>query len=1048
MRYPSYANGEVVFSYAGDLWKVGENGGMAMRLTSDSGLVIFPRFSQDGSQIAFSAEYDGNRDVYTIGRDGGIPKRLTYSMDVGSLPERMGPDKIIMHWTNDGKIHYRNRGDWWHAWTGKLWLQDTKGSLREPVQVPHGGFAYLSPDGKKIAYNRVFREFRTWKRYRGGQADDIWIYDFDTKELINTTNNPAQDIIPMWTESEKIYFLSDRDSRMNIYSYDISTKTTKKVTDYSDYDVKFPSLNQGIIAYSKGGELFLLDTKTDVSRKVTVKIMGDFEQMRVQPEEVSNMVAGWSVSPEGDFTAIAARGDIFAVPNTKGITRNLTKSPAAHDRDPQWSPDGKWISFISDESGEDELYVVRADGTEKKKISSDAESYRFSSIWSPDSKKLLTMDKAFNLKYYDVASGKGTLVYKSEIWEVRDVAWSPDSRWIAYIDYKPQMIGVVKVFDTQSGKTEQLTDGFYSASDVVFTPGGNYILYKSERTFKPKISDIEWNVSYSDMQKIYALPLKKSTPTLFPYEGADLKIPGEPKKEEEKNDGEVKVEIDFEGIQDREFSFPVDAANYYGLRPTKDHKLYYTKNSEGNSPAAYYFDVKTREEKKLGDFTSFQISQDGKKLLIRKGRDFFIENLATSVKPNEKVDLSNMITTVNRPEEWKQLYYETWRQMKHFFYDPNMHGVNWDKVRDDYAKLLPYVRHRSDLTFIMGEVIGELNVGHAYVGGGDMPNKKSTAVGLLGADYTFDGGAYKISKILQGRNWDSKTYAPLDQTGLDVKEGDYLISVNGIKLSDTLTPGQALVGLANDWVELEVSDSPKGNTKKIYAKTIDNEKDLRYMDWVEANRQYVEQKSGGKLGYIHIPDMGAGNGLTEFFEYWLPQLDKEGLIIDDRYNGGGNVSPMITQRLMRELDIVKMKRNQTKSSASPSGVFPGPKVLLINELSASDGDLFPYRFKANNLGTIIGKRSWGGVVGIYGPLPMIDGGYVYKPESANFGANGEWILEGVGMEPDIVVDNKPNRLLQGIDDQLEAAINFALEEIKKGDYRKLPAIPPFPDKSK
>lgn len=1046
MRYPSYGSGQVVFSYAGDLWKVPEMGGTATRLTSDGGLEIFPRFSQDGSRIAFSGEYDGNRDVYVMPAEGGYPARLTYSMDIGPLPERMGPDKIIMHWTGEDEILYRNRGNWWHAWTGKLWLQNTDGTMPEQVPVPHGGFAYMSPDGKKMAYNRIFREFRTWKRYRGGQADDIWIYDFDSKELTNITENEAQDIIPMWADNGKIYFLSDRDKRMNIFAYDMAAKMTVKVTDFKEYDVKFPSLNQGKIAFSNGGELYLLDTKTDNYAKVPVRIVSDFAAQRTELIDASKNIQGSTLSADGDFALFSARGDIFVVPNGKGLTKNITNSPGAHDRNPAWSPDGKHIAWISDKSGEDEIYIAKPDGTEMKQLTKNADTYRFSIIWSPDSKKLLTMDKEFRLQYVDVASGKVTDVARSDTWELRDVAWSPDSRWIAYIDFNPQMMGIINVYDTKTGETRAVTDGFYSATDVVFTPGGNYILFKSERTFKPKVSDIEWNVSYSDMQNIFAIALNENAPNLFGYEGYEVKIPGKEEKKEDK-DKTVEVTIDFDGIDKRVFDFPTPAANYYGLKPTKDHKLYYSRYSTGEKAATYVYDVKKREEKKIGDFSSWEISADGSKMMIRERGNYYIEKVNGSVKPENKLDLSNMDIMLDRKAEWQQIYDETWRQMKYFFYDPGMHGMDWQKEKERYAALLPYVNHRSDLTYIMGELIGELNVGHAYVGGGDMPKVDEVAVGLLGADFSWDGGAYKIDKIYEGRNWDRSTYSPLDQVGNKVEAGDYLLSINGTKLTATMTPFKALVGKADDWVELGIADSPNGEERKVYVKTIKTEKGLRYLDWVESNRQYVAENTNGKVGYIHIPDMGVGGGLTEFFEYWLPQLNKEGLVIDDRYNGGGNVSPMITQRLMRELTIVKVKRNQKTVSPSPSGVFPGPLALLINELSASDGDLFPYRFKANELGPIIGKRSWGGVIGIYGPLPMVDGGYVYKPESANFGANGEWILEGVGMIPDIVVDNHPDRLMRGIDDQLDTAIQYVMDEIAKGDYIKVPDVPEFPKKN-
>ncbi|MCX7880647.1 MAG: PDZ domain-containing protein [Ignavibacteria bacterium] len=1063
LRFPNPSKDYITFVYAGDIYIVRKEGGVARRLTTSEGIELFPRFSPDGKWIAFSAEYDGNRDVYLMPATGGEPKRLTYSMDLQNVPERMGPDKIIMGWSNDGKkILYRSRSNWWHSWSGKLFYVSVEGGLPEELPLPRAGFASLSPDGKKLAYNRVFREFRTWKRYRGGQADDIWIYDFETKKIENITNNPAQDIIPMWYK-DKIYFLSDRDHTMNLFCYDLRTKQTKKITNFDKYDVKFPSIGGDFIAFENGGYIYLLDPQTDKYEKVRIEISEDFPSIRPRFKNVKEQIQSFDISPDGAKGLFSSRGEVFTVPAEKGLIKNITNTPAIHDRAPVWSPDGKWIAYISDKSGETEVYISKPDGTGEIQLTNNAKTYRYFLKWSPDSKKLLCTDKLMELYVIDIETRKITPIRKSKVWEITDFAWSPDSRWIAFVDYLETRFSVIYIYSLETKEIRQVTSEFFSSYAPEFSSDGKYLFFASDRTFKATVGAFEWNFQYRDVSKIYGITLQKATMSPFALD-EDEKSKKEEKPVEESKDkivksksqttdvvekGKVNVAIDFDGIIDRIFDFPVPNGEYRELRSV-GNKLYYVRSSTSQSPKLYVFDIETKKESEVGDFHQFEISFDGKKIIFKKDNDYYITDLKEKVSTEKgKLDLKEMTVYVNPTEEWKQIFEESWRQMRDFFYDPNLHGVDWKAMKAKYEELLPFCRHRFDLTYIIGEMIGELNAGHAYVGGGDMPKVEPVAIGLLGAEYEFDAktGFYKIKKIFKGRNWEEKTRSPLLEPGLNIKEGDYLIEIDGVRLSKEITPYRALLNKSNKYVTIKVNSFPSLEGAKEYkVKTIESEAGLRYLDWVEYNRNYVEKKTNGKIGYIHIPDMGIDNGLNEFVKYFYPQVRKEGLVIDDRYNGGGNVSPMIIERLRRILLIARNARNQEAVLTNPDAVMTGPMVCLVNELSASDGDLFPYQFKKLGLGKVVGKRTWGGVIGIRGSLPFLDGGYLMKPEFSNFAAEGIRILEGEGLTPDIEIDNDPALEYEGIDQQLDKAIEIILEELKTDTKPKVPKIPPFPIK--
>lgn len=1066
LRFPAVHGDRIVFTYAGDLYTVSTAGGVARRLTSDPGYEMFARFSPDGKDIAFTGQYDGNTEVYLMPADGGTPRRLTITATLGrdDVSDRMGPNNIVMTWKDNSTIVYRSRQIEANDFIGQLFTVSREGGPSAQLPLPRGGFCSFSPDGKSMAYNRVFREFRTWKRYRGGQVDEIWIHTFDTKTTTKITDNPAQDIIPMWS-GNKIYFLSDRDERkrMNLHVYDLQTRETRKLTSFTEFDIKFPSLGPDAIVFENGGAIYLMDLATEQTRKLTIMIREDFDSGRGGIRSVSKEVTNFEIAPDGNRALFGARGDLFTVPAEYGNTRNLTNTSGVHERNSKWSPDGKWIAYISDATGEDELYVIPQDGLGTPvQLTSGGDTYKYQMYWSPDSKKLIWADKKLRLQYVDIPSKTVTLVAQATAWEFSDYAWSPDSRWIAYARPEEKRMTTVQLYSLDTKATHEVTDGWFSSGDPSFSSDGKYLFFVSARAFAPTYGQTEWNHIYTDMSSIYLVTLAKDTPSPFEPKSDEVKIKeekpeGEKKDAAKKDDGEKKkkeqgvtVRVDPDGLAFRIAALPIKASNYRNLQSV-DGKLFYIRSGRGDErPKLLMYNFEKRKETELGDINGFEISANGKKMIVGAQGSYAIIDLPSSkVDMKEKLDLSGMQVRLDRRAEWNQIFAESWRQMRDFMYAPNLHGVDWAGVRRTYEQLLPFVNHRTDLTYLIGEMIGELNVGHAYVGGGDYPRPERISTGLLGARLERDrsSGYYRIVKILKGQNWDKALRSPLTEIGVTAREGDYIIAVNGVSTSTLADIYEALINTADKQVTLTVNAKPEaaGSRTTVVIPTAD-ERQLYYFNWVQENIEKVSKATGGKVGYVHIPDMGVP-GLNEFAKYFYPQFAKEGLIVDVRGNGGGNVSPQIIERLRREIAMIDIARNAARN-ADPGGMILGPKVLLLNEFSASDGDIVAYRFKAHKLGPVVGKRSWGGVVGIRGSLPLLDGGTLNRPEFSRYDVAGrEWIMEGHGVDPDIVVDNDPAREFAGEDEQLNKAIALVQEELKKNPVT-LPPPPPYPDKSK
>jgi tricorn protease len=1096
LRFPSTNGRQIVFCYAGELYTVAKEGGIARRITSGPGYTSFPRFSPDGTQLAFTSQYDGNTEVYVMPAEGGAPKRLTTSATLGrdDISDRMGPNNLVMAWENTKPlVVFRSRMKSFNDFIGQLFTVGLDAELPQQLPVPRGGFVSFSPDDSKMAFNRVFREFRTWKHYRGGMADDIWIYDFKNGTTENLTNNPAQDICPMWGPDNRIYFTSDRDGRMNLFATDLTSKETKQLTTFKDFDIKFPSIGKDSIVFEEAGYIWRYDLASGQAAPVPIEVKEDFASGRATFVDASKHTETVNLAPDGERAIVVARGDLFSVPMKEGTARNLSKTSNAHERDAIWSPDGKWIAYNSDATGENELYVRSQDGKgQPQQVTSGADTYYYKPVWSPDSKKLLWADRLQRLRFVDVASKTVTQVDQDKWGEIQSYNWSPDSQWIAWSRPEENDLTRVYIFSVADKKQTPVTDEWYASTNVAFSDDGKYLLFASSRDFKPTFAEDEFENVYLDMQRIYLVTLAKDTePPLGPRSDevgkADQKRAkqkekeGEEKKPEEKKSPSaapksgptatpevtpkkpVVVKVDLDGIHDRISGVEIVPGNYSDIRLVDDRIFYLRRTvadqegedegeQDGPDRKAHlcFYSMEDRKETVLGDVNAFQISADGKRMLVKIKKDYFIIDL-----PKDKLEtkdhelkLAGLDMQLDKHAEWNQIYFECWRQMRDFFYAPNMNGIDWKAMRDKYAAILPFVNHRNDLTYLLGELIGELNNGHTYVGGGERPETPRIKLGLLGAELSRDPTtkAYRIDRILPGENWDKQTRSPLTAQGVNVKVGDYILAINNTPVSGLPNLYDALIGTADKQVILRVNSKPSDDgARDVTVVPTADESPLYYLEWVQKNIDYVSKKTNGEVGYLHIPDMGRP-GLNEFTKLYFPQIRKKALIVDVRGNGGGFVSPLVIERLRRALVMVGIARNGMPTTDPPQ-TFLGPMVSLINEFSASDGDIFPYRFKALGLGKLIGKRTWGGVIGIRDSLPLVDGGQFFKPEFAPYSKEGKgWIIESHGVDPDIVVDNDPAKEFRGEDQQLDRAIQEIQEELKTKRY-ELPPVPPYPNRN-
>ncbi|MGD2086277.1 MAG: PDZ domain-containing protein [Candidatus Aminicenantes bacterium] len=1044
LRFPDINKNLIAFVYAGDIWTVPSNGGNARRLTSHEGLELFPKFSPDGKWIAFSGEYSGSRQIYVMSSKGGVPKQLTYYNDVGELPPRGGFDHIPLDWTPDSQqVLFRANRTPYGDRTGKYFLVSIKGGLETPLRIPKAGFGTLSPEGKRIVYAPRHREFRTWKRYKGGNAQDIWIYDLvnDTSEQI--TKFIGTDQHPIWYK-DKIYFVSDRDLRLNFWSYDLNTKAFHQLSHHKEFDVLWPSGHDGLLAYENGGYIYRLNLDTGKSQKVTINLHFDNPNRLPYYKNVSEFVSifGASISPEGKQAVFDARGDIFTVPAEKGVTVNLTRTQGIREMYPTWSPDAQWIAFISDKTGDYEIYLL--DPKKEKEtvqLTHNHRVWKLPPLWSPNSKMLLFYDIRRNLQILDIQSKKITVVDKGSLANIENYEWSADSQWIIYDKPGENLLQTIWVYSLDKGKSFKLSSGKYQDFAATFSRCGKYIFFLSDRDFNLNrggegSSSMEFDYVFSKTARMYAMALTRDAPNLFI---------DQQKTAAEQEKTKKTVIIDFDGIQDRVDAFPIGTGRYRFVVDI-GAKVLFMKDRE-----LRLYDLKSRQDQAVIKGVRVNaISADKKKLLYRAGNKWGIIN----IKPNQKVGagqlkLDDVEMKIDPVKEWQQIYDEGWRIFRDWFYASNMHGLDWQKMKKKYGELLPYVSHRADLDYIFGELVAELNVGHAYVRYGDFKKVKRMDTGLLGAELKADEktGRYQIVKIYKGENWNERTRSPLTEQGVNVKEGDYIIRLNGHEVFTKDNPYRFLENTAHKKITITVNSTPTDNgTRTSWIKPVKSELELFYLDWVQSRRKMVDRLSKGRIGYIHVPDTAvAGN--RELFKGIYAYSKKDAFIIDERYNGGGWTPGKMVEKLAqksnyywyrRDLDLIKF----------PLFAMDGPMVMLINYDAGSGGDLFPYLFRKQKLGKLIGTTTWGGLVGIGFSPDLVDGPSFGVPGGAFYSMEGEFAVEGIGVPPDegFEVYDRPEEIAKGNDPSIETAVKYLLEQLEKNPPQK-PKKPVLPDRS-
>lgn len=1041
LRYPDINGEQIVFVYAGNIWTVDAGGGDARQLTSHKGLELFPKISPDGKWIAFSAEYSGSRQVYVMPSQGGTPRQLTWYNDVGPMPQRGGFDNVVLGWTPDSrKVLFRSNRTAYGDRMGKYFLADLEGGLEEPLPIPHGGFGVLSPGGNKLVFAYVDREFRTWKRYKGGRASNLWIYDLQEQHSTEITDFKGTDHIPVWY-GDMIYFASDRDEWLNIHAYDTNTKAVRQLTFHDDFDVMWPSGTGGQLVYESGGHIYRLNLETEESERLVVNIRYDYSNTLPYHKNVKDNIHSVAISPSGNRVLFDARGDIFSLPAGEGTTRNLTRSPGVRAVYPQWSPDGKWIAYYDDSKGEYEVFLLEnIDGAEPRQITSNSRGWKYQPKWSPCSRYLVFFDRSMQLQLLDTESGDLILVDRPNAEEIRHYDFSPDSRWITYAKSSRNGLAAIWVYNIGDNEAFQLTGDDYSDSNPVFSKCGEYLYFTSERDFNLSFSAFEFNYLYNT--KIYALHLTNESPRLFEPEETEEEAGRQEQADD--NSSEVYVNIDPEGADHRTVAFPVQAGSYRSLQAT-DNGVVYISNSSLNK-----FILDSQSEETIMEGISMAIvSADGSKFLYQFQGDFGVESLTPGRNPSEGLlDLSDMNMRIDPVLEWEQIFRDGWRIYRDFFYVENLHEVDWEGFYERYSALLPYLNHRFDLDYMFGEMIAETNTGHAYVDYGDFERVDRLETGLLGAELEADhqSGRYVISRIYEGENWNENLRSPLREQGIDIEEGEYLISIEGADITTADNPYMYLEGRAGKTTRIMVNSSPGPDGARTYTiRPISGENELRHLDWVNTRRRMVEEMSDGRIGYIYVPNTSF-EGNRELFRGMYAYHHKDALIIDERFNGGGFIPDRMVEILGRETHAKWYSAGLEYPMRTPGVAHDGPKAMLINQFSSSGGDAFPYFFRQKELGTIIGTRTWGGLVGMTTNAGLKDGGYIGVPRFGIYNEEGEWIIEGIGIYPDIEVVDEPHRIARGEDPSLEKAVEVLMRELEENPPREWP-VPDPPDRS-
>ncbi len=1088
LRYPSVSKTQIVFTYADDLWIASRDGGEARHLTSGVGVESLPYFSPDGSMIAFTGEYDGNKDVYVIPSAGGVPRRLTYHP----------AEESVVGWTPDGKkILFRSWANSFMHFEDQLYTVPVEGGFPTQLPIPIAEDASFSPDGSHLAYVPHPKWQAAWKRYHGGQTTPIWILDLRDSSPARIPRENSNDDNPMWI-GDKIYFLSDRGGPVSLFVYDTKSKQVSEALHSDGLDFKTASAGDDAIVIEQFGAIKLYDLNTHQAKNISIHISGDLGAVRphfakVDPKRIQN----FTISPTGARAVFEAWGEIFSVPTDKGDIRNLTNSPAVADRDPAWSPDGKSIAYFSDESGEYDLAIRDQNGlgTVHHISLGNPPSFFYSPVWSPDSKKIAYFDKRLQLWYIDLDHPAPKLVDTDYFWSFSSSTpqqkWSPDSKWIAYIRGLASGMHAVFLYSLEQSKSFQITDGMSDALYPAWDKNGKYVYFTASTDLGLASAGLDMTSDEHRVSRaVYVAVLSKDEKSPLAPESDEEKAKEEKKPEEKSADqpkskekGEAKdkkadaasagkddkdkdkdkkeevvVKVDFEGISQRILSLPVPPKNYTNLLTGKAGVVFLAEapqvvtEDDGPNPSLTIqrFDLSKRKaEKALEEVNDFTVSFDGEKILYRKGDSWSTaaadDGPSAPPKPGfGPLKLDGWEVYVEPRAMWKQIYNETWRIERDFFYDPHYHGLDLEKAKKKYAPYLDGIASRSELTYLFEECLGELTVGHMFVGGGETPETKKVKGGLLGADYSLENGRYRIAKVYDGENWNPGVQAPLTQPGVNVKAGDYILAVNGRDLHAGDNIYSFFQETAGKQVVLKVGANFDGkDSREVTVVPVESEEALRHLAWIENNRRRVDQATGGRVAYVHVPNT-AGAGYTSFNRYYFSQVGKEGAIIDERFNEGGQLADYIIEYLKRPL-MSKVTTREGHDWSSPTEAIYGPKVMLINEMSGSGGDALPWYFRKASVGTLVGKRTWGGLVGIGGYPELLDGGNVTSPRAAIYGLNGDWEVENHGVPPDVEVDLDPAAWRQGRDAQLEKAIEVVLQQLKDHPLPEIkrPAYPNY-----
>ncbi len=1097
MRYPTLSGNAIVFVAHDNLWSVPRTGGTASRLTADEGRDVMPRFSPDGRWIAFTGEYQGNRDVYVMPAGGGTAKRITFTSDLVPEPSaRSGPNNMVVTWTPDSKsIVFLSRRMAWNSWINQLFTVPATGGLAQLMPLDRGGFLSYSPDGKQIAFNRIFRNFRTWKRYDGGLAQDIDIYDFDSRKLTHVTDWPGTETFPMWY-GKTIYFLSDHDSkrRENIWAYDTGSHEFRQLTHYTDYDIDFPSLGVGEglgnraagIVFQQGGKLHVLDIPSEQVHDLDVTVPDDGTRtgprwVDAKPlirEQDAAQHTDYDLAPNGGRLVVSARGDVFTLPAEHGNTRNLTQTSNADEDHPSWSPDGKTIAYTTDASGEQQIAVRSAEGGAERILTHFPHGYFYGPRWSPGGDRLAFSDNEHRLWIVATAGGgEPQQLAQDPYQEIQNYTWAPDGHWLAYVITGANQQSGIWLYNLDTRKSTRVSDPRANDFNPAFDAAGRYLYFISTRHENPTLSHSEFNIATLKMAGIYVATLKKGAPSPFAPrsdEGAveaavkdqdagkgDKKDKEGAAAKESKPGASKPLQIDIEGLTDRAVPVPIAAAEIASLDVRDDKVFYLTGPSQmiegplpGEKPALRVYDMKERKDAVVIEgLSTYALSADGKKVAYKIDSDYFIADAKAGDgkgddESKKKVDLGHLRVRVEPTQEWAEMFNSAWRLQRDFFFQKEMDGTDWDAVLAAYKPLLPLAGSRGDVNYLIGEILGEISNSHTYVGGGEgIPEEQRVPTAYLGADFALDSasGRYRLATIYPGDNTRDRYRSPLTAPGLDIHAGQYLLAIDGVELKEPADPYSLLVGKQDGTVKLTIADSPNGARREVVVQPVKSELPLREQAWIDHNREVVDKASGGRIAYVYLSDMES-LGMEQFIRQFYGQLDKQALLVDERWNGGGFIDQILLERLRRVLVGLSIDRERTPATI-PQQLIVGPKVCLLNHYSGSDGDIFPFYFRKYGLGPLIGTRSWGGVRGIRGEWSLLDGGYITIPEDALYGLDSQWVLENRGVEPDMPVDDSPADWAAGHDVQLEAGVSYLMEELKKhpgGLPVPPPALPAYP----